>query len=129
MPNRKRNSRPIVLPGVVFALIKNIHAISIQICAFSLDNSSLFNISVQRKVLTRNNNIWSSIIKNQTMHYTSDHFFQQTRKTHASTQHKNPNSAIQPTNGTLPSAKPTTTEVQTITKRYADVAMDRSKLV
>ena len=48
--------------------------------------------------------------------------------THASTQHTNPNSAIQPTKGTLFTTKPTTTEVNTITKRYPDVAMERSRL-
>ena len=47
---------------------------------------------------------------------------QRQRATHASTQQRNANPSGGPTYGTYASARETTTEVKTITPRYADVA-------
>jgi len=44
--------------------------------------------------------------------------------TYASTQHKKKNPVIGPMYGMFPSANETTTDVNTITTRYAEVAID-----
>lgn len=48
------------------------------------------------------------------------------KPTHESTQHRNTKLAPRPKNGILLNANETTTEVQTMTTRYAEVAIARS---
>ena len=51
------------------------------------------------------------------------------RSTHASTQHMNTNPSVGPINGIKRNEKETTSEVNTMTMRYAEVAMEFSSPV